>query len=96
METLPAFFAEQRLATTTAFYANAAFRDAILLPTLAASAETADSSELFLRSYRLLAGFALAGAPDTVGQREATFARGCAQGKARHQVAIFRGRGGDG
>lgn len=61
MEQLREFFAEQRLATTTAFYANAAFRDEIILPTLAASAETADSSELFLRSYRLLAGFALAG-----------------------------------
>jgi hypothetical protein len=63
MEQLRAFFAKQRLATTTTFYANAAFRDDIILPTLAASAETADSSELFLRSYRLLAGFALAGTP---------------------------------
>ena len=44
---------------------NARFRDEIILPTLTASAETADSSELFLRSYRLLAGFALAGAPTT-------------------------------
>jgi hypothetical protein len=63
MEQLQAFFSGQRLATTTALYANATFRDEIILPTLAASAETADSSELFLRSYRLLAGFALAGTP---------------------------------
>jgi hypothetical protein len=66
MEQLRAFFTEQRLATTTAFYANEAFRDEIILPTLAASAETADSSELFLRSYRLLAGFALAGIPAVI------------------------------
>jgi hypothetical protein len=63
MEQLEAFFAEQHLVTTTAFFANAAFRDEIIRPTLAASAETADTSELFLRSYRLLAGFALAGTP---------------------------------
>jgi hypothetical protein len=63
MEQLRAFFAEQRLATTTNFYANAEFRNEIIVPTLLASADTADSSELFLRSYRLLAGFALAGIP---------------------------------
>ena len=63
MELLGAFFAEQHLVTTTAFFANAVFRDEIIRPTLAASAETADTSELFLRSYRLLAGFALAGTP---------------------------------
>jgi hypothetical protein len=62
MEQLRAFFV-QRLATTATFYANSAFRDEIILPTLAASAETADSSELFPRSYRLLAGFAPAGTP---------------------------------
>jgi hypothetical protein len=57
-----AFFADQRLQTTTSFYANETFRDDILYPTLQASAETADSSELFLRSYRLLTGFGIAGA----------------------------------
>lgn len=71
MEQLRAFFAEQCLATTTAFYANATFRDEIILPMIAASAETADSSELFLRSYRLLAGFALAGIPSGIANPSA-------------------------
>lgn len=61
MEQLDVFFTASNLPTKTAFVANESFRDEILMPTLEASNETADSSELFLRSYRLLAHFGLAG-----------------------------------
>jgi hypothetical protein len=58
------FFSEYRLETTTTFYENETFRDEIVLPTLEASATTADSSELFLRSCRLLNGFHLVASGD--------------------------------
>jgi hypothetical protein len=83
MEQLRTFFAEQHLVTMTAFFANAAFRDEIIRPTLAASAETADTSELFLRSYRLLAGFALAGTPAVTSGIADLFAPAAVNGKRR-------------
>jgi hypothetical protein len=59
IERLRAFFIICGLDTITCFYANEQFKKEILIPTLDSSTDTADSSELFLRSYRLASRFAL-------------------------------------
>ena len=71
IDSVRAFFGECQLETTTSLYVNDRFRDEILIPTLEASTETADSSELFLRSYRLIKKFRLA-APREFGDAQAT------------------------
>jgi len=53
------FAQEHNLNAQISLVINNEFRDGILIPTLLNSADTADSSELFLRSYRLLAHFHL-------------------------------------
>lgn len=50
---LKQFLMDEGLACEVTLLVNEAFREEVLVPTLARSAATADSSELFLRSYRL-------------------------------------------
>jgi len=54
VEKLRIFLNESRIETVIYLYANEEFKKEILEPTLQASMDTADTSELFLRSFRLI------------------------------------------
>jgi hypothetical protein len=54
IQDLEIFFANLKLNSKVVLFENGSFRQEVLLPTLKMASDTADSSELFLRSYRLL------------------------------------------
>jgi len=70
VDELEIFFSQAEMETKIMLCANESFEREILTPTLRSSADTADSSELFLRSYRLLTNFRSV-EPSELGERRA-------------------------